>query len=48
MKHNPQLHIYFGDNGCLIIDKNRRRIVDMGVEEQCLIQLLDVENVRLV
>jgi hypothetical protein len=46
MKHI--MHIDFNDNKHFIVDKNSKMMVVMGVEEQSLFQLLNIENKRLV
>jgi hypothetical protein len=37
MKHSPHLDINFNNNRCFIVDKNSKKMVTMGVEEQGLL-----------
>jgi hypothetical protein len=48
LKHSPHLDINFSNNRCFIVDKNRIKMVAMGVEERGLFRLIIVENAGLV
>jgi hypothetical protein len=48
MEHSPHLDINFSNNGCSIVNKNRKNMVSMGMEEEVLFQFIEDKNVGLV
>jgi hypothetical protein len=46
LQHNPHLNAILSNNRCFIVDKNSKKMIASGVEEQGLFQLVVDEEKR--